>query len=605
MAEAIYKTTQQVFAEPIQFVVPHYQREYSWTTQLIDELLQDIDSIPLILNKNNQASCSDTHFMGLLVFVDNIDEETGDSILSLVDGQQRLSTLLLIAATMKDIITIRLDNPSITKVMATELSAIKQECDRYIYISHRPYTTKKPKLKPNINDEEIYEILVLSEGTLADKEGMVQSKLKRQGLSKKYFKAYQHIHGYLSDQIKENGDEYLTRFYIRYDRGVSFIPFTSGSDTDAFNLFECLNNRGMSLTQADLIKNKVLQRAPKGDLDKFEAKWSEVIGEDGILSGDKVHPFIRNFLMMKKGHIANSQVYNVCKDLLPDLSSAEIFLDEIYEYGGYFRDISEVTTQASNGTTLHVQDGEIAEILFLLNKTKTKQWQSLAFSAYSNFKTNKLDRPDLITILDLLLKICLRFKLMGTRFNFIEQPIPRLANSLYLESTNTKSHLSPNVVQKCIRELSELIAKYTPDGKIDRVLNDGYKFEDNDLAFIMLRLIAKENGAIPHGLAYSSTLKLTLEHVLPEKHQQFWGEINMVDELKYSLGNMLLVEQRANAKLSNRSFEDKKKEYQGLNPLDLVLNKSLGYQNATENTWKTSFIKSRELDLIKQLVTII
>ena len=603
MSETIHKDTHHVFLEQIPFVVPRYQREYSWTPQLVDELLIDIDNISVTHSKNDVV-CNDTHFVGLLVFVAETNDDN-ESILSVVDGQQRLSTFLLIAAAAKDIITTRLENSSITKEISDKLSRIHTHLDGYIYISRRIVGTKRQKLKPNINDKEIYEILVLKEGTLADKATLVQAKFGKRGLAKKYFKAYKHIYEYLLDQISEHGDEYLVSFYVKYDEGVSFIPFTSASDTDAFNLFECLNDRGMSLSQTDLIKNKVLQRAPQGDLDKFQIKWSQVIGENGILSGDKVHPFVRNFLMMKKGHIANGKVYDVCKDLLPDSSSAEIFLDEICEYGGYFRDISEVTTSSSNGTTLHVQDEEIAEILFLLNKTKTKQWQSLAFSAYSDFKKQKLEKLDLMTILNLLLKICLRFKLMNTRFNFIEKPIPRLANSIYMASINKGSHSYANVIQECIRELSNLIEKYTPNDDVYRDLSNGYTFEDNDLAFIMLRLIAKKNGSIPHGLDFSKTQKLTLEHVLPEKHEEHWGNIPTADDLKYSLGNMLLVELGVNAKLGNRSFDYKKKEYKAMNPLDPVLDKLLGYQNATQDTWINSIIKLRETDLLQQLLTII
>ena len=602
MSEKIYKSTRKVFSDSPRFVVPRYQREYSWQSQQVEQLLWDIDDIELIHRSKSNITPKGNHFIGLLVFIDEKDQN-GDQIFSVVDGQQRLSTFLLIAAVAKDIISAKLEDPNVTKEVSEKLALIRSGFDEYIHISSRPFGEKTRKLDPNANDEEIYEILVANDGTLEAKKTLVLERLGKRGLSKKYFRAYQCIYDYFSAQMKEQGDYYLVDFFVRFDSGVSFIPFISESDTDAFNLFECLNDRGMSLSAMDLIKNKVLQRARIKELGEFENKWSEVIGTDGYISGDKAQSFIRNFLMLKEGHITNGNIYKVCKDLLPDGEAAKLFLDEFSEYGRCFRDISEVSNSTASGLVIYVQDDAIAEKLFLLNKTKVKQWQSLALSAYSDFKNGKLDKNNLLTILDLLLKLCVRFKLLNKRFNLIEKAIPSLAQDLHLQIVGQVETTYVEVVKYCIDQLNKMLDKHAPSSELIQVCDKGFLYDDNDLAFIMLRLIADHD--IHHGLSFSKTQMLTLEHVLPEKHEQNWGCIDNADELKYSLGNMLLIELRANVKLSNRNFDKKKEIYASLNPLDLVSDVNLRYQNATQATWVNSFIKDREANLVERLKLIL
>lgn len=364
-----------------------------------------------------------------------------------------------------------------------------------------------------------------------------------------------------------------------------------------------MNDRGVSLSAMDLIKNKILQRAKANELEAFESKWSEVIGTEGYISGDKAQSFIRNYLMLKEGHTTNSKIYEVCKELLPDSDAARKFLKDFSEYGKHFRDISEVSNTTAAGLVVYVQDDEIAEKLFLLNKTKVRQWQSLTLSAYSDFKSGKLDRGIFLDLLDLLLKLCVRFKLLNKRFNLIEKAIPTLAQSLHQETIDQCAKPYSEVVKYCLEQLNNIINKYAPTNELHQVFENGFLYDDNDLAFIMLRLLADND--LHHGLSFSKSQKLTLEHVLPEKHEQHWGNIDNADERRYSLGNMLLIELKENVKLSNRNFEKKKEIYAALNPLDLVSDKSLSYQNATQDSWVSSFIKNRELDLSARLKLII
>ena len=158
-------------------------------------------------------------------------------------------------------------------------------------------------------------------------------------------------------------------------------------------------------------------------------------------------------------------------------------------------------------------------------------------------------------VLFLLLKIAVRFKILDKRFNVIEKKMPTLAKMLYTleiieekEGTKVKRSLTIDEAIDILKEeLNSIIDSNVSDSEFSAILKNGFLLDDNSLAFIILRVIAAQD--IKHGLAFSNTKTLTLEHVLPEKHKKYWGDIDDVDALKYSIGNMLLIDLPENTRL--------------------------------------------------------
>ena len=133
------------------------------------------------------------------------------------------------------------------------------------------------------------------------------------------------------------------RLFVRIDAGLTFIPFVVDTETDAFNLFETLNDRGLNLSALDLIKNKVLQRAKDSEeIIKFDSLWQETFGKSGIIPANKSQMFLRNYLMTKKGHISNNQVYDTCKARLSNNDRSKTFLNEILIASKHFRALTVV-----------------------------------------------------------------------------------------------------------------------------------------------------------------------------------------------------------------------------------------------------------------------
>ena len=132
MPEKIYKTTFSLFSESPKFEVPIYQREYKWGPQQIDEFITDIEGITLTHN-GDEIVPDFNHFLGLLVFIDGTNEES-ERVYHLIDGQQRISTITLIASVANDIISKALQDPDIVRSESGKLEQIKSLFKGYIYL---------------------------------------------------------------------------------------------------------------------------------------------------------------------------------------------------------------------------------------------------------------------------------------------------------------------------------------------------------------------------------------------------------------------------------------------------------------------------------------
>jgi len=253
--------------------VPKYQREYTWSKNETEQLLNDIEE--------NEPG----YFMGSIICIDdNPGLGPGESrIFEVVDGQQRLTTLsLLLMAIYKALLEIEdnteeLDEEEVddfrlrlsnirkqiihkkTKVNKTEDGWFK-DGDRYCFLRVQPSTQK--------SNYEDYVSIIADLGLL---KGKYKSNFK--GL-RRLSRAYQHFYESVPDNLEE-----LTVLLHKIN-SLKFIHISVTSSTDAFTLFESLNNRGVPLSIMDIMKNKILaslEKQGKMKIDEAYDEWQELL----------------------------------------------------------------------------------------------------------------------------------------------------------------------------------------------------------------------------------------------------------------------------------------------------------------------------------------
>lgn len=283
-----------------QFVVPLYQRPYSWTTEEVDQLWEDITE-----------DLESEHFMGSIVL--NKEHKKRPEI---IDGQQRLTTLLILLALIRD----RYHS------FGSELSSRPQDflvADRY---------TSNPadrfKLRLGEDNWEVFRDFVLRKpGEDGRREWKEKSSLPKrmQTVNSNLFdnakRLEQLLDGVLSGMASEEAVAKLEDIERKVTEKLTFVVIRVGSVDDAFLLFETLNDRGLQLSAADLVKSHLLSRYEakfgKDAVAEAHQEWQELIDS---LGGADIGRFLRYFLLMYYEKVQNDKVFRYFKERLAKTS---------------------------------------------------------------------------------------------------------------------------------------------------------------------------------------------------------------------------------------------------------------------------------------------
>jgi len=224
-----------------QFQVPLYQRTYSWRDKHLAQLWRDLLAQGEAMADGASAG---THFMGSVVITPSPTLQAGGvNRWLLVDGQQRLTTLMLALAAIRD-------------------HAGGGDADRI----HRQYLVNEfrhgddhLRLLPTQADRDAYRAIILSTpGTTA--AGAVAE-------------AYQFFRTVLTSVDDPDDDQDIARIEQTIRAGLSIVEITAERSDNVYRIFESLNNTGLKLSQADLLRNYLFMRLPSRGEDVYRDVW--------------------------------------------------------------------------------------------------------------------------------------------------------------------------------------------------------------------------------------------------------------------------------------------------------------------------------------------
>jgi hypothetical protein len=250
------------------YEVPAYQREYSWGKEQWDALFDDLIEEPP----------GGGHFLGTIICVNKTEDTTRQSVLELVDGQQRMTTLsLLLLAIYKQFLRI---DESLDEDEKADLANLRR------MLCLRNPTRQRISLQTQNSNHADFKWVLSDAGF-----DLEQPKINYVGI-RRISKALQHFVKRLDEYLKNPGEmasepeaKILFAFLERVKQSI-LVKLEVENHTDAFVLFESLNNRGLPLTPIDLIKTSLLSTADKlsgvgVDLAyKTWTRWLEVLGDD-------------------------------------------------------------------------------------------------------------------------------------------------------------------------------------------------------------------------------------------------------------------------------------------------------------------------------------
>lgn len=504
--------------------VPSYQRRFSWGEEHFEDLWNDLDAI----------DAGESHFFGTIVFMSKTHVAQTINEMDVVDGQQRITTVSILLCAIGDYLEEEYEY---------EVEDRIENLNKSLWLVDRDGNKRGMRLVLGNLDKESYENLIMSNFDEIENERIRE--------------AYDYFYG----NLKELDLEEIKKLHDKTLDQLIYVSITAKGHTDAYHLFEAMNNRGLSLSPIDLMKNYLLMRASeRNDLseDRIERLWGDIIKNLDSLS-DVNKPaitFFRQYFMSSplldiKEKITENKLYD------PTFIES---IDESEDVEGLLRDIKQQSELYRKMLTQNIDmfnDSQNAEINRYLRDTKTVS----------------------ITTFTLLLRA----------FRELESPddikeVMRMANALLVRrqicDRNTGRHdtFFNHLAQNAFEEDDPLayIKEYLRDG--DKFPdNDQFKgyfaeenFSNNDRTKYILSKIEEEHFGHGGMEVVESRYQVHIEHILPQRYgknlQRLWLDPFDIsrrqhNEFKKKIGNLTLLEEDPNIRASNRTLEEKQRYY--------------------------------------------
>lgn len=519
------------------YIIPQFQRDYSWEEEQWDDLWQDID---IMYDEKGE------HYMGYLVL------QTKGKDCLIIDGQQRFTTItIIILATIKAI--QKLINKGIDVDNNTQrLQTLK---DTYIGNIDPVSLEYDNILILNRNNNNYYKNYIVKLGELKHRNTSYTEKLM-----KKCFEWYEN---HLLNKFN-TGEDYA-KFITYIVDNLYFTIIKVSDEMNAFKVFETLNARGVQLSSADLLKNYLFSLVdnPSENPDRIlhlEEKWSELTRN---IQAEKLPDFIRYYWNSKHKIVRSNDLFKAIRQNIKTDRNVFELVDEMQKYSDIYMALRNEHDE------LWHEYPEISKNIEIMKIFKIKPY-SLLMSAYKSLTIKDFEK-----ILNYIIIIGFRYSIIcGKNPNEIEKVYNRIANEIYQTKKFEKSQLE-EVYVKDEEFLSSFNYKDFNNTKNNKIIK-----------YILAKYEKSKEGGISITL---SDEQYTIEHILPQNPNEEWGENNYnFDSLIYRLGNLCLLERKMNNDISNNPYDRKAKIYKNSN---IKTTKEIPEQYST---WEASSINQRQ-----------
>lgn len=587
--------------------IPKYQREYTWGINDWDALFNDVT--------DNEHG----YFLGSYICVNS--GSLNGTILEVIDGQQRFSTLMLLLTALYEKLSEHKDDMddddrNDLANLRSELANKKQT----FAANGKKKTEYKQRLflqKQNMNDED-FSYILYDNGIITDQK----TKPLNFG-NRRIAKAYRHFGKLIEDEVVEIRNEHpnitevgaLFGIVRKFETAV-LVGIEVDTNKDAYMLFESLNHRGVPLSALDLIKNTLIAQAEDAsDADNSYEKWKCIlncVGQDDYSVQER---FFRQYYNAFREELNEPYPKTDKRYYLGYLATRTTLLD-IYEkmikddYKRFLDDLSEKAERYSVIVNNSDETHEYTETLLDLSRISGAPSYILLLYLMSNQNVLNLTDIDLNEIIKVLITFFVRR-------NVTDVPNTRKLTQLFMDIIAEVKLLQGNSIVQVVHDRLQAVS--APDSLFEDKLR-GPVYDENPEAarFILCSIEAQHQTKEIYADLWSrdnnKKYVWTIEHIFPEGENvpAPWvqmiagGDIALAKQRRanyvHTIGNLTITGYNQN--LSNMSFEqkrdrtskDKTKEIGYKN--GLYLNK--GVVNQTE--WTVDKIKSRTDELVKILM---
>ena len=504
------------------FLIPDYQRPYAWQEKECQKLWDDIFEFAIPENDATKFDTNDEYFLGPIVTFTNKNKK-----LEVIDGQQRLTTILLL---------LRAFYAKYGSMQDEQSRSTRENIEKCIWKTDE---FGKPNLDELKIDSEVAMDKYKDEFLNILKTGIVEKDQKS-----KYAENYRFFQEKINNFL-DTYPGYFSYLPIRILNNCILLPIEAESQETALRIFSTLNDRGLPLSDADIFKAQFYKYySEKGEKDSFVKKWKEleelcesIFHPSQETPMDELFTRYMYFVRAKMGIKSSTtealrSFYE--KDSYKLLKNDYIF-DDLINLADFWKDVLNQNVDRFSD--------RILKRLFVLNYAPNGMWTYFTSVYYlqNRDKDNMLDDQKFYEFLNKIIAFIWTYAVYMPGVNALRTPV-------YAEMIN--------IVNNNQVEFNE----FKFEGQVIKQSFENYEFYNRrPITKAMLTWYAFQNESQE---LQSLDVKFDIEHILAKGRQEIDSTLKNRKNLE-CLGNKELLERKINIPASEYRFKDKKKFYYG------------------------------------------
>jgi len=495
---------QKILGGVQQYVIPLFQRPYSWEARQWSILWADL----IELCEEEKAR---NHFIGSMVTMPSRSVPEGVSKFVLIDGQQRLTTLLILLAVVRD------------KARRDGEGKLADKIDDLMLKNRHQEGTDVYKVLPTALQADRTEFCAIMDAALPSAGGRIAN-----------------AYTFFEKKLRTQPAIRLDRLYMVVCKNLVLVSIVLDRDDNPYLIFESLNAKGQPLEQADLIRNFFFMRVHVASQDKvFRECWQPM--QERL--GKHLTEFIMHFLMRDGRGVKQGDVYFTVKECVEERGDDDVigYLTDLASFSGYYARFTNPAQEPS---------GELAPRLARLNRFEATTAYPFLLNVYHDYARGRVSEGEFAAVLDVLETFLIRRYVCGVPTN----ALTRIFVALYAQATSGGPLLEG--VKRVLADKSFPRDRQFREQFVPWQLYGGG--DGRDKAKLILDQL---EASYEHKEPIDSD-SLTIEHVMPQTPSDWWKEqlggdwASTHEYWLHTVGNLTLT--GYNPELSNSDFPKKK-----------------------------------------------
>lgn len=533
-------TIQPILEGTKQYIIPMFQRTYSWDLPQWEQLFEDIMEI-------NEETGIDEHFIGSFVSMNITSGPHDVQKYLIIDGQQRLTTILILLSVIRDKAREQKNDRLAEEILEKFLVNKHEEGEEYF------------KFLPTQVDRKNFKQIIVGNTNSLDENSLIT-------------KAYKYFYNVIDEEIDI---KYLKSIITS---SLSVVSIVLDQDDNPYRVFESLNAKGRPLTQADLIRNFFFMRIPQKEQETvYEDYWKPM--QEAL--GERLTDFIRHYLMRDGTNVRKSDVYYILKNRVGD-SDAINHLRELKMFSDYYNKLLNPTLERNKKVALYIER---------INELELGVVYPFLLSIYDEYQQERYSADHFVEVLKMLENFLIR------RFvcDIASKHLTKIFLPLY---SKIKVYNPAQAIDEAKAYLQ--VRGYPKDNEFKHELLSSKLYGQGDRRKKTKFILHSIERSYNHKEIVSIN-KASIEHIMPQTLTDSWigdlGEDHEVihDIYLHRLGNLTLS--GYNAELSNEPFDVKKKYY-------IKSNFELNKKMSVYNKWNKENIEKRSEELANQCLKV-